>query len=228
MLLSRHHRQSLIDPVARHLALTARSTSEQAYRNPCNHTPAPPDLPSRWLDSGSPDNTHNGLMVEPPKATKGRRMSKKSRKKSSKSSARRPAGAKPAARAKTKTAKSRRPTAGKSRKSVPAPASHKGASKRLKISSGTHSKSRAAKAKAPTKSGLTGSPAGNLPALVDGTKAPVFTLPRDGGGTVSLSDFAGGEVVLFFYPRADAPGCTGGAIDFTRLSEDFSANGTAV
>jgi thioredoxin-dependent peroxiredoxin len=194
-------------------------------------------LPSWWLDSGSPDNTRNGLMIEPPKATKGRRMSKKSRKKSSMPAARPPAGAKPAARAKTKTATSPRPAAGKSRKSAAGPASHKGASKRLKISAAAQSKSRAAKSRAAkagavkskaAKSAGTGSPAGNLPALVEGAAAPEFCLPRDGGSTVSLSDFAGRKLVLFFYPRADTPGCTREAIDFTRLSETFSASGTVV
>jgi thioredoxin-dependent peroxiredoxin len=155
-------------------------------------------------------------------------MSKKSRKKSSKPSARRRPGAKPAARAKTKPAKSRRPAAGKSRKSAPTPASHKAASKRLNISGRSPSKSRAAKAKDPTKSGATGSPAGNPPALVEGAKAPGFSLPRDGGQRVSLSDFAGRKLVLFFYPRADTPGCTREAIDFTRLSKAFAASATVV
>ena len=47
--------------------------------------------------------------------------------------------------------------------------------------------------------------------------APAFNLPRDGGGNVSLADYAGKKLVLFFYPRADTPGCTREAIDFTRL-----------
>jgi peroxiredoxin Q/BCP len=66
------------------------------------------------------------------------------------------------------------------------------------------------------------------PALIEGAKAPEFRLPRDGGGTVALSDFAGRKLVLFFYPRADTPGCTREAIDFTRLSEEFAASGAAV
>ena len=45
---------------------------------------------------------------------------------------------------------------------------------------------------------------------------------------VSLADYAGQKLVLFFYPRADTPGCTKEAIDFTRLSGDFAAAGTAV
>ena len=160
-------------------------------------------------------------------------MSQKSRKKSSKPATRRPAGAKPAARTTLKAAKSPSPAAGKSRKSAATPASHKGASKRLKISSATEANphaanSRNAKAKSPAKSGSAGSPAGNLPALVEGAAAPKFRLPRDGGSTVSLSDFAGKKLVLFFYPRADTPGCTREAIDFTRLSEAFAASGTAL
>jgi peroxiredoxin Q/BCP len=57
---------------------------------------------------------------------------------------------------------------------------------------------------------------------VPGAKAPTFTLPRDGGGTVSLADFAGRKLVLYFYPRADTPGCTKEAIDFSRLKAAFS------
>ena len=53
--------------------------------------------------------------------------------------------------------------------------------------------------------------------LAPGTKAPPFTLPRDGGGSISLADFAGHKLVLYFYPRADTPGCTTEAIDFSRL-----------
>lgn len=45
---------------------------------------------------------------------------------------------------------------------------------------------------------------------------------------VTLADYAGRKLVLFFYPRADTPGCTREAIDFTRLAGAFSAAGTAV
>jgi len=64
--------------------------------------------------------------------------------------------------------------------------------------------------------------------LSEGAKAPAFELPRDGGGIVSLSDYAGKKLVVFFYPRADTPGCTREAIDFTRLSSAFADAGTAV
>ena len=59
-------------------------------------------------------------------------------------------------------------------------------------------------------------------------KAPVFTLPRDGGGTISLADFAGRKLVLYFYPRADTPGCTKEAIDFSRLKPAFGKAETDV
>ena len=65
-------------------------------------------------------------------------------------------------------------------------------------------------------------------ALTEGTKAPSFELPRDGGGVVSLADYAGRKLVVFFYPRADTPGRTREAIDFTRLSGAFADAGTAV
>jgi peroxiredoxin Q/BCP len=64
--------------------------------------------------------------------------------------------------------------------------------------------------------------------LAEGVKAPAFSLPRDGGSTVSLSDYAGRKLVLFFYPRADTPGCTKEAIDFTRLAAAFADAQTAV
>ena len=57
--------------------------------------------------------------------------------------------------------------------------------------------------------------------LEPGAKAPAFTLPRDGGGAVSLADFAGRKLILYFYPKADTPGCTREAIDFSRLKGAF-------
>ena len=45
---------------------------------------------------------------------------------------------------------------------------------------------------------------------------------------LTLADYAGRKLVLFFYPRADTPGCTREAIDFTRLADAFAAAGTAV
>jgi peroxiredoxin Q/BCP len=58
-----------------------------------------------------------------------------------------------------------------------------------------------------------------------GAAAPPFTLPRDGVGTISLKDFAGRKLVLYFYPRADTSGCTQEALDFTRLKTAFARTG---
>lgn len=63
---------------------------------------------------------------------------------------------------------------------------------------------------------------------VVGDTAPAFTLPRDGGGEVSLSDFAGKKVVLYFYPKDDTPGCTKEAIGFTDMVAEFDAAGTII
>ena len=58
--------------------------------------------------------------------------------------------------------------------------------------------------------------------LVAGAKAPAFTLARDGGTRVSLKDFKGRKLVLYFYPKADTPGCTKEAIAFSALRADFA------
>ncbi len=59
-------------------------------------------------------------------------------------------------------------------------------------------------------------------------KAPPFSLPRDGGGTVSLADFKGQNLVLYFYPRADTPGCTIESKAFSALASAFAKAKTAV
>ena len=61
-----------------------------------------------------------------------------------------------------------------------------------------------------------------------GTPAPDFTLPRDGGGQVTLKDFSGRKVVLYFYPKADTPGCTKEAISFNALRKAFVEADTAI
>lgn len=58
--------------------------------------------------------------------------------------------------------------------------------------------------------------------------APDFTLPRDGGETVTLSDFRGTAVVLFFYPRDDTSGCTRESIAFSGALPAFETTGTRV
>ena len=59
-------------------------------------------------------------------------------------------------------------------------------------------------------------------ALDVGDKAPSFTLPADGGGTVSLQDFRGKTLVLYFYPKDDTSGCTAEACAFRDALPDFS------
>jgi len=138
-------------------------------------------------------------------------MSKKTRKKSPKTS-RKPATAKEASVRSPKATKARAAKTGGTKadnaKKSAAPSRTKGsqtaASKPLKQS--------------PSKPAT----------LAEGAKAPNFRLPRDGGDSVSLSDFAGQKLVVFFYPRADTPGCTKEAIDFTRLRSEFATAGTAV
>lgn len=58
-------------------------------------------------------------------------------------------------------------------------------------------------------------------ALTVGTKAPSFTTIDDEGNTVSLSDFQGKIVVLYFYPKDDTPGCTKQAQSFRDKYEDY-------
>jgi thioredoxin-dependent peroxiredoxin len=172
-------------------------------------------------------------MVDPLKATKGRRMSKKTRKKSVKASSSRAARAESTRSAKTQAAKTRGATAdtsGKKANKQPARAIPKATALRTVAAP----KAAAAKRGAGTRSasrpspGKTGVSIGGKQALVEGAEAPAFRLPRDGGGSVSLADFAGRKLVLFFYPRADTPGCTREAIDFTRLASAFAHGQTAI
>jgi peroxiredoxin Q/BCP len=168
-------------------------------------------------------------MIDPLKATKGRRMSKKTRKKSSntpsrkasKTSAKKSGIGAGGAAAKTSAKKSVR---------KPPTASHTAPSKKLKA------KAPAATAKpAAANPPIKKQPAANVAAtpgkaalLNEGAKAPTFQLPRDGGNSVTLADYLGKKLVIFFYPRADTPGCTKEAIDFTRLSGAFADSDTAV
>ena len=62
----------------------------------------------------------------------------------------------------------------------------------------------------------------------EGDRAPDFELSDSDGSTVTLSDLKGQQVVLYFYPKDDTPGCTTEALDFTALSEKFANPGTIV
>ena len=61
-----------------------------------------------------------------------------------------------------------------------------------------------------------------------GDKAPEFTLPGDGGETISLAALRGKPVVVYFYPKDDTSGCTKEAIAFTELMPAFEEAGVAV
>jgi peroxiredoxin Q/BCP len=64
--------------------------------------------------------------------------------------------------------------------------------------------------------------------IVEGALAPLFNLPRDGGGNVSLAELAGKTVVLYVYPKDDTSGCTTEALDFTSLSDEFAEAGAVI
>ena len=144
-------------------------------------------------------------------------MSKKSPKKSPKSRRRQSPRTNSAAAAKTKSGKTSGAANGKTAAVAVSRPSHKAASKPL-TSDATASKTPGSMSETVEKP----------PVLVEGAKAPAFRLPRDGGESVALADFSGRKLVLFFYPKADTPGCTREAMDFTRLSGAFAASGTAV
>jgi peroxiredoxin Q/BCP len=178
-------------------------------------------------------------------------MSKKTRKKSPKTFLKKQAPKKtPRVASKTSAKKSGSKTSQTSantsaKKSVKAQASptawHKATSKKLKATVPQKPAPAAAGSKpaavrlAPANRSVNKRPAakaavahGQGALLTEGAEAPAFQLPRDGGNSVSLADYSGRKLVIFFYPLADTPGCTKEAIDFTRLSAAFADNQTAV
>ncbi len=162
---------------------------------------------------------------------------KKTRKKTARKTAKKPAGSssrkalrsESANPAKASVTKARRAMANKSAKNksakspgakaAPRPAARKATAPEARVASESAGEPHRPKA---------ADPAGGTSALAEGAKAPAFRLPRDGGQAISLADFSGQKLVLFFYPRADTPGCTKEAIDFTRLKDKFAESGTAV
>jgi peroxiredoxin Q/BCP len=158
-------------------------------------------------------------MIDPPKATKGRRMSTESRKKFFKTLPLGKTATEPKAQAQAKTTtKAAKPRTNEAADTPRSGAASKPAAKRV-------SAQRSAPAAGESASGAAAVPAESAKVP---DPAPDFRLPRDGGGTVSLSDYKGQKLVLFFYPRANTPGCTKEAIDFTRLAGAFADIGTAV
>ncbi len=65
-------------------------------------------------------------------------------------------------------------------------------------------------------------------ALEEGKSAPAFTLKDPGGNAVSLKDFRGRNVIVYFYPKDDTPGCTKEACGFRDLWKDIQNTGTVV
>jgi thioredoxin-dependent peroxiredoxin len=65
-------------------------------------------------------------------------------------------------------------------------------------------------------------------AIVEGKKPPSFTLPDAGGKPVSLDDFKGKHVVVYFYPKDDTPGCTKEACGFRDLWKELQRAGVVV
>ena len=65
-------------------------------------------------------------------------------------------------------------------------------------------------------------------ALNEGKSAPDFTLPTDGGGSLTLSSLRGRKVVLYAYPQDDTTSCTNEALSFDALRDDFAAAGATV
>ncbi|HAT87833.1 thioredoxin-dependent thiol peroxidase [Cohaesibacter gelatinilyticus] len=64
--------------------------------------------------------------------------------------------------------------------------------------------------------------------LVEGMSAPSFSLPTNGGGTINLAELRGQNVVVYFYPKDNTPGCTTEALDFTSLKDQFANANTAI
>jgi len=64
--------------------------------------------------------------------------------------------------------------------------------------------------------------------LNEGDKVPDVALVDSAGETFTLADYAGWPVVLYFYPKADTPGCTSEAKDFTAMADDFAARDATV
>lgn len=64
--------------------------------------------------------------------------------------------------------------------------------------------------------------------ITEGQTAPAFDLATDGDGRVTLAGLSGKAVVLYFYPKADTPGCTTEGLDFSALADAFAAANAVV
>jgi peroxiredoxin Q/BCP len=64
--------------------------------------------------------------------------------------------------------------------------------------------------------------------VVEGERAPGFTLEADDGRQVSLKDYLGKKVVLYFYPKDNTPGCTTEAVEFRDVADEFEKQGAVI
>ncbi len=64
--------------------------------------------------------------------------------------------------------------------------------------------------------------------ITEGQAAPAFDMSTDGDGRVTLDGLKGKSVVLYFYPKADTPGCTTEGLDFSALADQFAAANAVV
>jgi len=130
----------------------------------------------------------------------------------------------------TRKKTSKQGSAARSRTTTKAPAKVAPRSSVAAVKGATATKKKASTTRKPATKAAAASvpPAARGITLVEGQAAPDFDLPRDGGQRLSLRDYAGRNLVLFFYPRADTPGCTREAMDFTRLAGEFAVHGTDV
>ncbi len=190
-----------------------KSSKESPRTSPKTASKASPKTSAKTSAKTSPKT--------PPKTAAKKAAAAKPARGGSKVSARPPAAKTPKETSK-ETSKAIDKKSGKAAESSSVEASHKPTSKSLKSNPSKSSPQKPSLSAAPE--AVTAPESG----MVEGAKAPGFRLPRDGGDSVSLADYAGQKLVLFFYPRADTPGCTREAIDFTRLKSAFAESGTAV
>ena len=67
-----------------------------------------------------------------------------------------------------------------------------------------------------------------MPEITEGQKAPAFDMAADNGARVSLAGLEGKTIVLYFYPKANTPGCTTESQDFSALVDEFAAAGAVI
>ena len=131
------------------------------------------------------------------------------------------------AKKKMKKSPAKKKTAKKSAKKAAPKKKMKAAPKKAAPKKKMAAKKSAAKKTAPKKNTAT-TLASTSSVLQTGSTAPNFELPSDTGNTISLKDFAGQKVVLYFYPKDDTPGCTQESCDFRDSFSRVQAKGAIV